>query len=159
MHSIHSFQVEGLAGETIDFSQFKGKKIIVVNVASECGFTPQYQQLQSLYEEFQDRLAIVGFPCNDFGGQESGNAETIMTFCTRNYGVTFPIAAKVAIRPPNTAPIFAWLTDKAKNGVIDGEIRWNFFKFLLNEDGELFKMLPSAVSPMDEIVLSWLNVD
>lgn len=157
LNSIHRFKVEGLAGETIDFADFKGKKIIVVNVASECGYTAQYQQLQSLYETFQDRLAIVGFPCNDFGGQEPDSAESIMAFCTRKYGVTFPMAAKIAIRPPHTDALFAWLTSKAQNEVMDSEVRWNFYKFLLDEKGALFKVLPSAVNPLDEMILDWVQ--
>ena len=111
MNTIHEFKVEGIEGEEIDFSLFKGKKILVVNVASECGFTPQYQQLQELYEEFKDKLVIVGFPCNDFGGQEPGNDEEIRNFCALRFGVEFPLASKVSILRDRT-PVYQWLTQK-----------------------------------------------
>ena len=156
MDSIHQFKVKGIEGKEIDFAQFKGKKIMVVNVASECGFTPQYQQLQELYEEFQDKLTIVGFPSNDFGGQEPGTNEEIRAFCTLRYGVDFPLAAKTRIKGSDKHPVYQWLTQKSKNGVADSEVQWNFYKYLLDENGHLVQSFPSSVSPLDEKILDWL---
>lgn len=157
LDSIHQFKVESIEGAEIDFARFAGRKIMVVNVASECGFTPQYQQLQELYSEFKDKLVIVGFPSNDFGGQEPGSNEEIKAFCTRRYGVTFPLGAKVEIKGPDAHPLYHWLTEKSRNGVSDAEVRWNFHKFLLDEHGCLVKDLPSSVSPLDEPVLDWIS--
>ncbi len=146
--------MEGIAGETLDFAALAGKKILVVNVASECGLTPQYQQLQELYETFKDKLTIVGFPANNFGGQEPGSNDQIQTFCTRNYGVTFPLAAKVDV---TTHPVYQWLTQKALNGVQDSEVTWNFQKYALDELGQLVHVFPPATSPLDEEVIEWIN--
>lgn len=157
MHSIHPFKVRGIEGSEIDFAQFAGKKILIVNVASECGYTPQYQQLQELYDTFQDKLVIVGFPCDDFGGQEPGTNEEIQTFCNRRYGVTFPLTTKINIKSSIVHPVYQWLTQATQNGVADSEVPWNFHKYLLDEHGQLVKSLPSNVSPLDEQILDWLN--
>ncbi len=154
MSSIYKFKVRGLDGEEIDFANFKGKKILVVNVASECGFTPQYQQLQELQGACGDKIQIVGFPCNDFGGQEPGSKEEIRSFCTINYGVTFPLGAKVSIKGPQIDPLYRWLTTKAENEVMDSEVEWNFHKYLLDEAGRLIKVYPSSVTPLSEEILS-----
>ncbi|MEM8907111.1 MAG: glutathione peroxidase [Bacteroidota bacterium] len=154
MASIHQFKVEGIRGEEINFADFEGKKIIVVNVASECGYTPQYQQLQELYQEFKDKLVIVGFPSNDFGGQEPGTDLEIRTFCERNYGVTFPLATKIVIQ---TEPIYQWLGQKDRNGRMDSEVKWNFQKYCLDEAGQLVHVFPSAIAPFDDQILDWLN--
>ena len=130
---------------------------MVVNTASECGYTSQYEQLQELYETFQDQLVIVAFPTNDFGGQEPGDHTQIRQFCTRNYGVTFPLAAKISVLPDSMTPVYQWLTQKQKNGVSDSKVKWNFQKYLLNEFGELVRIVPSGVSPIDESILDWLN--
>ncbi len=150
--SIHGFKIASLDGGVLDFSQFKGKKILIVNTASECGYTPQYKALQQLYVEHKDRLVVVGFPCNDFGGQEPGTSEVIQSFCQKNYGVTFPMAAKVSITN-NPAPVYKWLTNKKENGVLDATIRWNFNKFLLDENGRLVAYFPSSVAPDDAELL------
>ena len=151
--TIYQFKVPALDGGTIDFSQFKGKKILVVNTASKCGFTPQYAELEELYKKYQDQLVIVGFPANNFGGQEPGSNEEIKTFCTKNYGVTFPMAAKVSVKGDDIAPIYKWLTEKSENGVLDADIKWNFTKFLLDENGVLVAKFDSKVTPLsDEIV-------
>ncbi len=150
--SIHGFKVASLDGGVLDFSQFKGKKILIVNTASECGYTPQYKALQQLYVEHKDRLVVVGFPCNDFGGQEPGTSEVIQSFCQKNYGVSFPMAAKVSITN-NPAPVYKWLTNKKENGVLDATIRWNFNKFLLDENGRLLAYFPSSVAPDDAELL------
>ncbi len=157
MPSIHQFKVEGIEGKEIDFSQWKGKKVMIVNVASECGYTPQYEQLQALYEAFQHKLAIVGFPSNDFGGQEPGDHEEIKAFCTTRYGVTFPLAAKISIRGANAHPIYSWLTQQRQNGVMDSDVSWNFQKYLLDENGHLIKFLSPSINPLDEQVLEWLQ--
>lgn len=148
--SIYDFKVEGLDGKTIDFSSFKGKKILIVNTASECGYTKQYEGLQKLYENYKEKLVVVGFPANNFGGQEPGSNETIAAFCKKNYGVTFPMAAKVSVKGDDMAPIFKWLTSKAQNDAMDTEIKWNFGKFLLDEKGSLIQYFPSKVDPMSE---------
>jgi glutathione peroxidase len=158
MQSIHDFTVEAINGKPFDFKNLKGKKIILVNTASECGFTPQYAQLQELYEHFQDsNLEIVAFPANDFGAQEPGENEDIATFCQRNYGVTFPVMAKVSVVGPEIHPVFKWLTQKSINGVADIAIKWNFQKFLIDENGYLVKTIATAVSPMDDSILSWIE--
>ena len=154
--SIHIFQVESLDGGTIDLGVFSGKKILIVNVASECGYTPQYQQLQELYEYFSDRLAIVGFPCNDFGGQEPGSDETIMQFCERRYGVSFPLAKKVEIKGSDPHPVYRWLTDKSQNGYADSVVSWNFQKYLLDESGHLIAVFPPACEPLAAQIVDML---
>ena len=154
--SIYDFKVEALDGGTIDFSKYKGKKILVVNTASKCGYTPQYEGLEKLYEKYKDKLVIVGFPANNFGGQEPGTNTEIKEFCKKNYGVTFPMAAKVSVKGDDTAPIFKWLCSKAENGVLDAEIKWNFGKFLLDEKGNLISYFPSKIEPMSEEITSKL---
>ncbi len=155
--SIHSFKVKGIDGKQIDFASFKGKKILVVNTASKCGYTPQYEALEKVYKQYKDKLVIIGFPCNQFGGQEPGTNEEIASFCQKNYGVTFPLADKIDVRGSNTAPIYQWLTQKAKNGLVDANISWNFNKFLLNEDGKMIAYFPSNVKPDSEEILSRLK--
>ena len=156
MNSIHSYKTTSIEGAPLDLSTFAGHKMLIVNVASACGYTPQYQQLQELHEQFSDKIAVIGFPCNDFGAQESGNEAEIKEFCTARFGVTFPLSAKVGIKQ-NTHPIYEFLTKKDLNGVADSEVRWNFQKYLLNEKGELMQMFPSSVSPLDEAILNTLE--
>lgn len=151
-NSIHQFSIKGLTGGTVDFSTFRGKKILVANTASECGLTPQYKQLQELQDQFSDSLVVVGIPCNDFGGQEPGSADTIASFCERNYGVTFPLTEKLSTKAPNQAPIFQFLTSKEQNGLQDDEIKWNFHKFLLNEEGVLIASFPSTADPIEAML-------
>ena len=148
--SVHSFSVRALDGSTINFADFKGKKILVVNTASECGYTPQYKELQALYEQYKTKLVIVGFPTNNFGGQEPGSNTEIKTFCEKNYGVTFPMADKISVKGNDIAPIYKWLTSKAENGVLDAEIKWNFNKFLLDENGHIIAKFDSGTTPMSE---------
>ena len=156
-NSIHQFKVESLSGDEIDFSQFKGKKILVVNTASKCGFTPQYKGLEELSKSHKDDLVIVGFPANNFMKQEPGTNEEIAAFCEMNYGVTFPMADKVSVKGKDIAPIFAWLTSKEKNGVMDVNIKWNFTKFLLDENGKLIAAFESKVTPESKEILSLLK--
>jgi glutathione peroxidase len=155
--SIHSFKVKAIDGKQIDFASFKGKKILVVNTASKCGYTPQYEQLEKVYEQYKNKLVIVGFPCNQFGGQEPGSNEEIVEFCKKNYGVSFPLADKVDVKGTNTAAIYQWLTQKSKNGVLDASISWNFNKFLLDENGKMIAYFPSNVKPDSEEILARLK--
>ena len=148
--SIYDFKVEGLEGGVIDFSKYKGKKILIVNTASKCGYTPQYEELQKLYDTYKEKLVIVGFPANNFGGQEPGTNTEIKEFCKKNYGVTFPMAAKISVKGDDIAPIYKYLTNKSENGVLDAEVKWNFGKFLLDEKGVLIQYFPSKVTPMSE---------
>ncbi|MBP6286266.1 MAG: glutathione peroxidase [Ferruginibacter sp.] len=154
--SIYDFKVEALDGGTIDFAGFKGKKILIVNTASKCGYTPQYEGLEQLYEKYKDKLVIVGFPANNFGGQEPGTNTEIKEFCKKNYGVTFPMAAKISVKGDDIAPIYKWLCNKSENGVLDAEIKWNFGKFLLDEKGNLLNYFGTKVTPMSEEITSKL---
>ncbi|MEP6711374.1 MAG: glutathione peroxidase [Ferruginibacter sp.] len=154
--NIYQFKVAGLEGGTIDFSAYKGKKILVVNTASACGYTPQYKELEELYEKYKTKLVIIGFPANNFGGQEPGTNAEIKEFCTKNYGVTFPMAAKISVKGDDTAPIYKWLTNKTENGVLDAEIKWNFNKFLIDENGNMIAYFPSKITPMSEEITSKL---
>lgn len=155
--SIHSFKVNSIDGKQIDFASFKGKMILIVNTASKCGYTPQYEGLEKVYEQYKDKLVIVGFPCNQFGGQEPGTNEEIVSFCKKNYGVTFPLADKIDVKGASIAPIYQWLTQKAKNGVLDANIGWNFNKFLLDENGKMVAYFPSNIKPDSEDILSRLK--
>lgn len=154
--SIHAFKVTALDGSTIDFAAFKGKKILIVNTASECGYTPQYEDLEKLYKTYGNKLVVVGFPANNFGGQEPGSNEEIKTFCTKNYGVSFPMAAKISVKGNDMAPIYQWLTKKAHNGVLDSKVSWNFNKYLLDENGKLMQHFESSVTPMSDEIVSLL---
>lgn len=156
MNTIYHLSVEGIDGLALDFKTFEGKKILIVNVASACGYTPQYQQLQELYTANEGKLAIIGCPCNDFGGQESGDNAEIATFCESKYKITFPMTAKLKIKDP-AHPLYTWLTSKDHNGSVDAEVKWNFHKFLIDERGHLTAHFPSAVSPLDDQILDHLN--
>lgn len=155
--SIHSFKVKSIEGGTIDFSKFKGKKILVVNTASKCGYTPQYEALQKVYDQYKDKLVIVGFPANNFGGQEPGSDGEIQEFCKARFGVKFPLASKVSVKGEDMAPIYQWLTSKSKNGVLDAEIKWNFNKFLLDENGKMIAYFESKVKPDSEEILKFVK--
>lgn len=148
--TFYDIPVEALEGGSIDLKAYKGKKILIVNTASKCGYTKQYAELQDLYNKYKDKLVIIGFPANNFGGQEPGTNTEIKEFCKKNYGVTFPMAAKISVKGDDMAPIYKWLTDKSRNGVLDTEIKWNFGKFLIDEKGNLVKYFPSKVTPMSE---------
>ena len=154
---IYDFSVPGLDGSDIDFSKFRGKKILIVNTASNCGYTKQYEDLQKLYEQYRSKLVIVGFPANNFGGQEPGSNAEIKEFCKKNYGVSFPMAEKVSVKGSDIHPLFKWLTQKSENGVMDADIRWNFTKFLLDENGKLIAVFPSGVKPGSEEITRHLK--
>lgn len=146
--SIYDFKVAALNGGTIDFAKYKGKKILIVNTASQCGNTPQYADLEKMYEQYKGKLVIVGFPANDFGAQEPGSNKDIAEFCQKNYSVTFPMASKITVKGDEMAPIYQWLTSKKFNGYKDSEVRWNFQKYLINEEGQLIAVFDPKVKPM-----------
>ena len=155
--SIYDFKVPGLLGNEIDFAQFKGKKIMIVNTASKCGNTPQYADLEKLYEKYKDKLVIVGFPANNFGQQEPGTKEEIGEFCKKNYGVTFPMADKVSVKGDDIAPIYKYLVDEAAKQGFTDPIKWNFTKFLVDENGNFITVFHNKVNPMSAEVLKYLN--
>jgi len=156
--SIHQFKVQDLYGKEFDFASLKGKKVMIVNTASKCGLTPQYKDLEAIYEKYKDKnFVIIGFPANNFASQEPGTNEEISTFCQMNYGVTFPMMSKISVKGKDMAPIYEFLTQKVKNGVADSEVEWNFQKYLINEKGELVKMIPPKVLPTDESIVSWIK--
>lgn len=155
--SIYDFKVDGLTKGQIDFSQYKGKKILIVNTASKCGYTPQYEGLEKLYETYKNELVIVGFPANNFGAQEPGANEEIAEFCKKNYGVSFPMAAKVSVKGDDIHPLFQWLNDEAKKLGKEDPIKWNFTKFLLDENGKLIDVFPSKIKPMDNEITKFLG--
>ena len=145
-------------GTVLDFSTLKGKKILVVNTASECGLTPQYEQLQAIYEKYKDKnFVIVGFPANNFGAQEPGTNQEIATFCQQNYGVSFPMMSKISVKGGDMHPVYQFLTQKAKNGLEDSEVQWNFQKYLINENGELAKVVSPRVLPTDAEITNWIE--
>ena len=152
--SIYDFKVESLTGGTIDFSTFKGKKILIVNTASECGNTPQYADLEKIYIKYKGKLVIVGFPANNFGHQEPGSNQQIAEFCQKNYSVTFPMAAKISVKGDDMAPIYHWLTEQQYNGFKDSKVTWNFQKYLLDEHGKLVAVFDPGMSPMRNDIIS-----
>ncbi|MBL0045038.1 MAG: glutathione peroxidase [Flavobacteriales bacterium] len=156
--SFYSLSAIDISGNPYSFDQLKGKKVMVVNTASECGYTPQYKQLEELYETYKDKgFVIVGFPSNDFGGQEPGSETEIAGFCQKNYGVTFPMMSKVSTKGNSKHPVYQWLTEKAQNGWMDSQVKWNFGKYLINEDGTIHTVLASSAEPLSEPVLVWLD--
>ena len=156
--TIYQFKVEDLSGKNFDFSNLKGKKILVVNTASKCGLTPQYKDLEKIYKEYNDKgFVIVGFPANNFGQQEPGTNSEIETFCEMNYGVTFPMMSKISVKGSDMHPIYQFLTQKAKNGVQDSDVEWNFQKYLINENGELEKVISPQVLPTDDAIVNWIK--
>ncbi|GAA4384845.1 glutathione peroxidase [Hymenobacter koreensis] len=151
--SVYDFNLTSIDGKPMPLSQYKGKKLLIVNTASECGYTPQYKELEELYKKHGDRVTVLGFPANNFGGQEPGTNAQIASFCEKNYGVTFPLFAKVSVTGSDTAPLFQFLGDKSKNGVTDEKPTWNFCKYLIDEQGHVMAFYPSKVKPMsDELV-------
>lgn len=156
--NFHDFTVTTIDGKPFDLKQLKGKKILVVNTASKCGLTPQYEKLQELYETYKDKnFTIIGFPANNFMKQEPGTNEEIKSFCTKNYGVSFLMMSKISVKGDDIHPIYQWLTQKSKNGKMDTEVKWNFQKYMIDENGELVDFLKPRKSPMDEKIISWIN--
>lgn len=156
--TIYQFKVEDLYGKPFDFSSLRGKKIMIVNTASKCGLTPQYKELEALYKEYSAKgFVIVGFPANNFASQEPGTNEEIATFCQLNYGVTFPMMSKISVKGSDMHAVYKFLTQKAKNGLQDSEVEWNFQKYLLNEKGELVKVIAPKTLPSDPEVVNWIK--
>ncbi len=158
--NLYDFKVEDIDGNEFDFAQLKDKKVMIVNVASKCGLTPQYKQLQELYEKYKDTgFVIVGFPANNFNNQEPGNNDEIKEFCTMEYDVTFPLMSKISVVGADKAPIYKWLTQKENNGVLDQEVTWNFQKFLINRQGNLESVIMPKILPTSDDVIAWLTTD
>jgi glutathione peroxidase len=156
--SIYQFKVTDLSGEEFDFASLKGKKILVVNTASKCGLTPQYEGLQALYDQYQAQgFVVVGFPANNFMSQEPGTSAEIATFCQKNYGVTFPMMGKISVKGDDMAPIYQFLTQRSKNGVEDSEVGWNFQKYLIDENGFVAKVVGPQTSPTDPEIVDWIK--
>lgn len=156
--NFYDYSLELIDGEKITLDKYKGKKVIIVNVASKCGYTYQYGGLQNLYEEYSDKIEIIGIPTNDFMWQEPGKNKDIQTFCSVNYGVTFPIIKKTVVKKNiNQHPIYSWLSSKQLNGWNDSEPGWNFYKYLVNEKGELIDILSSKVKPQDKKIIDFIN--
>jgi glutathione peroxidase len=156
--TFHDFKVKDIDGKEFDLSALKGKKVMVVNTASKCGNTPQYEILESMYKEYGNKnFVIIGFPANNFGAQEPGSDTEIAEFCTKNYGVTFPMMSKISVKGDDMAPIYKWLTSKSMNGVKDSEVSWNFQKYLIDEKGNLVDVVAPKTKPNDEKVLSWIS--
>lgn len=155
--SIYDFTVPGLEGGDIKFADFKGKKILIVNTASKCGLTPQYEGLEQLYKTYGSKLVVVGFPANNFAGQEPGSNEEIQAFCKRNYGVSFPMAAKISVKGSNTHPLYTFLKEQASAKKMEDPVTWNFGKFLLNEKGELIATFAPGTEPMSNEIVKWLK--
>ena len=156
--TIYQFKVKTLEGGDFDFSTLKGKKILIVNTASKCGLTPQYEQLQAIYNKYKNQnFVIVGFPANNFMSQEPGTSGEIAEFCQRNYGVTFPMMDKISVKGKDMHPMYQFLTQKSKNGLQDSEVEWNFQKYLINEKGELAKVVGPRILPTDAEITSWIE--
>lgn len=156
--NIYGFKVKDLSENDFDFASLKGKKIIIVNTASKCGLTPQYKELQALYDKYKDQnLVIVGFPANDFMSQEPGTNDEIAEFCQINYGVTFPMMSKISVKGDEMAPIYEFLTKESLNGFADSQVEWNFQKYLINDKGQLEKVVGPRISPTDQEIVSWIE--
>jgi len=155
---LYDFKATSLDGQAFDLSSLKGKKVMVVNTASKCGLTPQYAKLEKLYEQYKDRnFVIIGFPANNFASQEPGTNSEIKAFCTKNYGVTFPMMSKISVKGTDIDPLYNWLTSKAENGVLDAPVQWNFQKFLINEKGQLADVAWPKELPDEEKIIKWIE--
>jgi glutathione peroxidase len=156
--SIHQFKVSDIEGKTFDFASLKGKKVMIVNTASKCGLTPQYEKLEALFEKYKNsNFVIIGFPANDFMAQEPGTNEEIASFCKKNYGVSFPMMSKISVKGKDIHPVYQFLTEKAKNGLEDNSVQWNFQKYLIDENGYLVKVISPRTSPDDLEITNWIE--
>jgi len=156
--TLYDFQAKTIDGKPFSFSTLKGKKVMIVNTASECGYTPQYAELEELFKKYQAKnFVIIGFPANNFGGQEPGTNSEIKEFCKKNYGVTFQMMEKISVDGKDIHPIYAWLTQKSANGIMDAKVKWNFHKFLIDEKGKPVKSLPSGTKPLSKEIVDWIN--
>lgn len=151
--TLYDFKMKSIDGELIDFGKYKGKKVLIVNTASECGYTPQYAELEELNKKYGDKVIILGFPANNFGGQEPGSNKEIASFCQKNYGVSFQLFEKVSVEGKDACDLYKWLSSKELNGWNDQKPKWNFNKYLIDEKGQLIKYYPSSVKPMSEEIL------
>lgn len=157
-NSIHDLVATDIKGATFDFSSLKGKKVMIVNTASKCGLTPQYEKLQELYENYKSKnFTIIGFPSNDFMSQEPGDNDVISRFCVENYGVTFKMMGKIIVKGEDKHDVYQFLTDKSWNQKQDSQVEWNFQKYLLNENGELEKVVLPQTSPLDQEIIDWIE--
>ncbi|MCS7004076.1 MAG: glutathione peroxidase [Cytophagales bacterium] len=151
----YDFKMKSLDGKEIDFAQYKGKNVLIVNVASKCGYTPQYADLQKLHEQYGNYVTVLGFPANNFGGQEPGTNQEIASFCRKNYGVTFQMFEKISVKGEDMHPLYKWLSNKAENGGMVSDVpTWNFCKYLINKEGKVVKFFPSRVNPLDSEIIS-----
>lgn len=158
--TLYDFEVTDIYGDTFDLSDLKGKKVLVVNTASKCGLTPQYEGLQDLYEKYGgDDFTIIGFPANNFNEQEPGTNEEIAQFCEVNYGVSFPMMSKISVKGDDIHPLYKWLTQKSENGKFDAEVTWNFQKFMIDENGKLVDYAPPKVTPDSEEIVNWVTAE
>jgi len=156
--TLYDFKVNDIDGKEFDLSTLKGKKVLVVNTASKCGFTPQYTDLQKLYEKYgSDKFVIIGFPANNFMSQEPGSNDEIKEFCSTKYNVTFPMMAKISVKGKDIHPLYEWLTSKELNGVMDSNVKWNFQKYMIDENGKLFDVAYSKTNPLDEQIVKWIT--
>ena len=155
--SLYDIQINSIEGKAIDLGEFEGRKILFVNVASKCGFTPQYKELQKLYDTYQDSLMIIACPCNQFGKQEPGDATEIQSFCERNYGVTFLVTEKIYVKGSNKHELYDWLTNKKKNGKKNSSVKWNFQKYLVDEKGALINYYYSITNPASTKIIKHLE--
>ncbi len=154
----YDFTVKDIDGNDFSFSQLKGKKVLVVNVASKCGHTPQYEQLEEIYEKYKDLgFVIVAFPANNFMHQEPGTDEEIKQFCSLNYGVTFPVMSKISVKGKDIHEVYQWLTSKERNGVRDSSVKWNFQKYLISADGKLVDVIKPKIKPDDPVIIKWIE--
>jgi len=158
MKTLHDFKVEDIYGDEFDLASLSGKKVMVVNTASKCGLTPQYEDLERLYQDYSEKgFVIIGFPANNFMNQEPGTNDDIITFCQENYGVSFPMMSKISVKGDDMHPLYQWLTQKNQNGKLDAEVTWNFQKFLVDEQGHLVEVLSPREKPYSDKVVEWLN--
>jgi glutathione peroxidase len=156
--TFYDFKATTIDGQPIDMSTFRGKKILVVNVASKCGNTPQYAQLEELYQKYSDKnFVIIGFPANNFMSQEPGTNAEIREFCTTKYHVTFPMMAKISVKGKDIDPLYGWLTSKDQNGVLDAPVKWNFQKFMIDEKGQVVGFVAPGDKPFDDKIISWIE--
>jgi len=156
--NLYDFKVQDINGDDFDLSSLKGKKVLIVNTASECGLTPQYETLEEVYQEYGgDEFTIIGFPANNFGAQEPGSNEDIKSFCSKNYGVTFTMMSKISVKGDDIHPLYQWLTLKEKNGVEDAPVSWNFQKFMIDQNGDYVGMVSPKESPASEEIINWIE--
>ena len=156
--TIYDFKVTDIDGKEYDLASLKGKKVMIVNTASKCGLTPQYEELEKLYQTYKDQnFVIIGFPSNDFMSQEPGSNEEIKAFCQKNYGVSFPMMSKIEVKGKEMHPLYLFLTEKSKNGHSDSSVKWNFQKYLIDENGKLVKVIPPGTKPLSEEIISWIT--